>query len=85
MFAGGQVGKGDGMTNPDDLVTSEGVDEASAASTAEGAGSGGSPRTGAPAGEPRPAAEAPVDMESDEARQARKAAGAGQEMQVGEG
>ena len=86
------------MTNPSDdlLVTSEGVDEGSAASTAE------SPRSSPPAGaaddapaqghdqpadggasEATPAP--PVDMESDQSRSARAAAGTGQQLEAGEG
>lgn len=76
------------MSSPDqDLVTSEGVDEGSAASTAEDADSG------SPSGllGPPPAhtsgetSAAPDDMESEESRAARDAVGTGQQLQAGEG
>ena len=76
------------MSAPDDdLVTSEGVDEGSAASTVEGADSGaaatlGDPPAG-PASESDPAP--PVDIESGESQAARDAIGTGQQVQVGEG
>ena len=90
------------MTSPsDDLVTSEGVDEGSAASTAEGPGSGATSTeelTGVQnplekaLGEPRsssPASESdpapPDDMETGDARAARDATGTGQQLQAGEG
>ena len=74
------------MTNPDDrlLTTTEGVDEGSAASTAEGPGSGGRPAAGtAPtveAEQPAP----PVEVDTEQSRAAR-AADSGQQLQVGEG
>ena len=86
------------MTSPsDDLVTSEGVDEGSAASTAEGASSteeltgvqnplekaSGEPRSSSPASESDPAP--PDDMELPDARAARDASGTGQQLQAGEG
>ena len=79
------------MTNPSDdlLTTSEGVDEGSAASTVEGPGSSAAPPAGGTPQAPDGAAEAspapPVDMESDDARAARAAAGPGQQLEAGEG
>ena len=75
------------MTNPGDdlLATSEGVDEGSAASTDEGPGSGSDVGTGAPGAASQDTAAPPVDMESDESRAARDAAGTGQQLQEGEG
>ena len=87
------------MTNPSDdlLATSEGVDEGSEKSTDEGARSteeltgvtnpisralGDPPSTG-PESAATPAP--PVDMESDESRGARDAAGSGQQLEAGEG
>ena len=87
------------MTNPSDdlLATSEGVDEGSAASTDEGPDSteeltgvtnpikqalGDPPSTDA-GSDATPAP--PVDMESDQSRGARDAAGSGQQLQAGEG
>ena len=82
------------------LATSEGVDEGSAASTVEGTSTtksteeltgvtnpikqalGDSPDRDA-ASEATPAP--PVDMETDESRAARDAAGTGQQVQAGEG
>ena len=78
------------MTNPSEdlLVAPEGVDEGSAASTAEGPASGSDgDLVGADAqvpeteSTPRP----PDDMESEESRAARDAAGTGQQLQAGEG
>ncbi len=87
------------MTNPSDdlLATSEGVDEGSSASTDEGASSteeltgvtnpikramGDAPSTAAESdATPAP----PVDMESEQSRGARDAAGTGQQLQAGEG
>jgi hypothetical protein len=87
------------MTNPSDdlLATSEGVDEGSAASTDEGPRSteeltgvtnpisqalGDAPSTDASdAASPAP----PVDVESDDSRAARAAAGPGQQLEAGEG
>ena len=82
------------------LATTEGVDEGSAASTVEGEGAersteeltgvtnpikramGDGPDRGAsPDVQPAP----PVDMESDESRAARDAAGPGQQLEAGEG
>ena len=86
------------MTSPsDDLVATEGVDEGSAASTAEGPTSTeeltgvqnpiekalGEPRSASPASETDPAP--PDDMESGESRAARDATGTGQQLQAGEG
>lgn len=79
------------MTAPDDglLTTTEGVDEGSAASTAEGPQSGAEPADAGVPGAAGPESEAtpapPVDMESPEARAARDAVGTGQQVQVGEG
>lgn len=76
------------MTNPDEelLVTTEGVDEGSAASTAEGAGTGAPQDTGGGTDRPTGAQPAPpVDMESDASRAARRESGTGQQQQVGEG
>ena len=87
------------MTNPSDdlLATSEGVDEGSAASTDEGPRStqeltgvtnplsralGDAPTTDQEAdASPAP----PVDMESEQSRDARDAGGTGQQLQAGEG
>jgi hypothetical protein len=97
VSAGG-AGNDQGMTSPsDDLVATEGVDEGSAASTAEGATSTeeltgvqnpieqalGEPRSASPASETDPAP--PDDMESGDARAARDATGTGQQLQAGEG
>ena len=78
------------MTSPNDdlLTTTEGVDEGSAAATAEGPGTGAAQTVGgapsSPAdGESAPAP--PVDMESEQSRDARAAAGSGQQLQAGEG
>ena len=76
------------MTNPnEDLVTSEGVDEGSAASTVEGPDSGGTTAAGdrGPGAPQAPVADAPVDMETAESREARAEAGPGQQLQAGEG
>lgn len=79
-----QVGKAREMTDlsKDLLTTTEGVDEGSAASTAEGPGSGGSPEAGQPVSGPPDTSEAPVDMETHESREQ---AGPGQQLEVGEG
>jgi hypothetical protein len=87
------------MTNPsnDLLATSEGVDEASAASTDEAPRSteeltgvtnpieralGDPPTTGARSdATPAP----PVDMESEQSRGARGSSGSGQQLEAGEG
>lgn len=87
------------MTNPSDdlLATSEGVDEGSAASTGEGPkptseltgvtnplsrAMGDAPATGEESdATPAP----PVDMESEQSRGARDAAGSGQQLATGEG
>lgn len=79
------------MSDEPDLVTSEGVDEGSAAGTTEGlddraaAGDGvlGEPPRGAPVDAVEQAA--PDDMESEQSRAARDAAGTGQQLQEGEG
>jgi hypothetical protein len=75
--------------HPDDLVTTEGVDEGSAASAAEGADRrppadqiGAQPSPG-PAGESDAAP--PQDLESDASRAARDQSGTGQQLAVGEG
>ena len=79
------------MTSPDEdlLTTTEGVDEGSAASTAEGPTSGSAAVDAGPGGRPAPESEAspapPVDMESSDARAARDAVGTGQQLEVGEG
>ena len=74
------------MTNPnEDLVTSEGVDEGSAASTVEGPASGGTPDVGSAPQRPQAPAAAPVDMESEESRKARAEVGTGQQLEAGEG
>jgi hypothetical protein len=79
------------MTPSDDglLTTTEGVDEGSKASTAEGPQSGAGAVDAGTAGGAGPQSEAtpapPVDMESPEARAARDALGSGQQVQVGEG
>ena len=74
------------MSNPDEdlLTTTEGVDEGSAASTAEGPDSGAAPAAG---GRPtvegeRPAP--PVEVDTEDSRAAR-AADTGQQLEVGEG
>ena len=86
------------MTNPSEdlLVTSEGVDEGSAASTSEGAASpvtstghpqsptqtsGSAPHPAQSEATPAP----PLDMESDDARSAREAVSTGQQLEAGEG
>ena len=74
------------MTDPDQdlLVTTEGVDEGSAASTAEGPASGARPAAG---GRPTAEGEAPappVPVDTDDSRAAR-AADTGQQLQAGEG
>ena len=71
----------------EDLVPTEGVDEGSAASTAEGAGTGGDDASGAaprggPAREEDPTG--PLDVETDDVRAARGDA-PGQELAQGEG
>jgi hypothetical protein len=74
------------MTNPDQdlLTTTEGVDEGSAAFTAEGPGSGAAPAAGtAPAVEGEQPAP-PVEVDTDESRAARSAS-TGQQLQAGEG
>lgn len=84
------------MTERDGLVPSEGVDEGSAAGTVEGlderTGDGDALRTGdvlgePPRGAPEDEAQAagPVDMESEQSRDARAAQGSGQQLQEGEG
>ncbi len=88
------------MTNPSDdlLATSEGVDEGSAASTDEGGDRSTEELTGvtnpitqALGDPPSPDAESdatpapPVDMESEQSRGARSAAGSGQQLEAGEG
>ena len=73
------------------LVTGEGVDEGSAASTVEGleehADEGvdlvGEPPRGAPDDEQAPAE--PVDVERGGPREAREAGGSGQQLAAGEG
>ena len=78
------------MSEQGGLVPSEGVDEGSAAQTAEGleerTGDGdvlGEPPRGAPADEAQAAG--PVDMEPAQAREARDALGSGQQLEEGEG
>lgn len=76
------------MTDPSEdlLVTSEGVDEGSAASTAEGPGDGGSPVAGSPvAADPESRPAPPDDTESAGSRAARAERGTGQQLEVGEG
>jgi hypothetical protein len=74
------------MSDPteDLLVTSEGVDEGSAASTAEGPGSGQRDVVHGDAGAPDEDPTPPVDMDSDRARAAREQA-PGQQLEAGEG
>jgi hypothetical protein len=77
------------MTSPgEDLLTTEGVDEGSEASTAEGPQSGSGPVDAGP-GRPAPQSEAtpapPVDMEGSDSRAARDAVGSGQQLEAGEG
>lgn len=87
------------MTNPgkDLLTTAEGVDEGSAASTAEGADTSTEELTGVTNpikqalgdgpdrnASPDATPAPPVDMESEESRSAREAS-PGQQYQVGEG
>ena len=98
----GSAGNDHCMTSPqDDLLATEGVDEGSAASTAEGKDSGATSTeelTGVQnpvekaLGEPRsssPAGESdpapPDDMESSASRQAKDEQGTGQQLQAGEG
>ena len=78
------------MSEQGGLVPSEGVDEGSAASTAEGleerTGDGdvlGEPPRGAPEDDAQAAG--PVDMESEQSRSARAEQGSGQQLQEGEG
>ena len=79
------------MSEQSGLTTGEGVDEGSADSAAEGleqhteAGTDvvGEPPRGAPDDEQSVAA--PVDMESQDSRQARDERGAGQQYSTGEG
>ena len=88
------------MTSPsnDLLVTTEGVDEGSAASTAEGPDTAdASPRGAGASSDPRAVGDRPtsgenastptppVDMESEQSREQREATGSGQQLQVGEG
>ena len=76
------------MSGDENLVSSEGVDEGSAASTVEDADSGSSQVQGAaPQGAPADSAQQarPDDMESEESRASRDAAGTGQQLQAGEG
>ena len=81
---------GSDVSEPGGLVPDEGVDEASAASTAEGASGDlpagddvlGEPPHGAPADEAQAAG--PVDMETPESRRAREQS-PGQQLQEGEG
>ena len=72
------------MTNPrEDLVTTEGVDEGSAASTVEGPDSGGSPAArGLPDGPDAERAAPPVDMDTEDVEAVR---GPGQQLEAGEG
>ncbi|MCW2681748.1 MAG: hypothetical protein JWM62_3149 [Frankiales bacterium] len=74
------------MTDPDKdlLVTSEGVDEGSAASTAEGPGSGATPAAGGRAVAEGEAPTPPVEVDTAQSRAAR-AADTGQQLQAGEG
>lgn len=71
----------------EELTADEGVNEASADSTAETAGNTGAlaaaSQDGRPEGEYDPAP--PVDMESDDSREARDKTGDGQQLQAGEG
>jgi hypothetical protein len=89
--APGSTGRAAGMTSPDEdlLTTAEGVDEGSAASTAEDSTSGSAAVDAGPGGRPSPESEAtpapPVDMESSDSRAARSAAGPGQQVEAGEG
>ena len=72
------------MTTPDeDLVTSEGVDEGSAASTAESPDSGGDPAArGLPERPDAERAAPPVDTETEGTVTTR---GPGQQLEAGEG
>ena len=72
------------MTNPrEDLVAVEGVDEGSAASTAESPESGGDPATrGLPDGPEAERAAPPVDTETEDTAAQR---GPGQQLEAGEG
>ena len=77
------------MTDPNSLATAEGVDEGSAASTAESPapedrdGVLGEPPHGAPADDAQAAG--PADMETSESRKAREELGPGQQLAEGEG
>ena len=76
------------MTEPSEdlLVTSEGVDEGSAASTVEGSDSGGSPAVGrSVAADPESQPAPPDDMETAESRALRAERGTGQQLEAGEG
>lgn len=88
-MAARQVGNGRGMTNPSEdlLATTEGVDEGSARSTAEGRTD---PSSGALVGQR--AAQGPDDVEAEPAppvdattEQAREVRGTGQQLEAGEG
>ncbi len=74
------------MTDPDQdlLVTSEGVDEGSAASTAEGPGSGARPAAGSGPVAEGEAPAPPVEVDTEASRAARSA-DTGQQVQAGEG
>lgn len=78
------------MTGPEDLLTDEGVDEGSAASSAEGDGGPdpdadvvGAPPHGGPADEAQAAG--PQDVDDEASRAARDSRGTGQQLQEGEG
>ena len=79
------------MSEQQGLVPTEGVDEASAASTAERSDGDlpagddvlGEPPHGAPVDDAQAAG--PVDMESAQSREARDERGPGQQVQEGEG
>lgn len=72
------------MTTPDeDLVTTEGVDEGSAASAAESPESGGDPAArGLPDGPRGERAAPPVDIDTEGTQAVR---GPGQQLEAGEG
>jgi hypothetical protein len=79
------------MTSPgeDLLTTTEGVDEGSEASTAEGPQPGTGAVDAGPGGRPHLDSESspapPVDMEGSDSRAARDAVGTGQQLEAGEG
>ncbi len=72
------------MTDPNEdlLITTEGVDEGSAASTVEGPGSGASADAGGRVDADEDDVAEPLDMETQESREQARP---GQQLEVGEG